>query len=240
MTSLGEAAFGRITPDGGITHFIIPEPPDFFLRVVTGITAGPDGNLCKTVALSQVGQGVSIWDIATGQRQRSNGYTNYTPEHLAFTPDGQTVMGIGVGELLNWKVTGGITTTSGVKGDGFAAIAPDAAIGGWADVGGLLRLFENVPNDGIRSYTLQVGNARCIAFGPGGKLAVGGEDKEVQLWDLTAAARKKIGSLTGPHNPPAKLSYAVTRGEVSSCGSKTTSSTGLGFSAERPCGTWDF
>src|SRR5204862_1100440 len=77
-------------------------------------------------------------------------------------------------------------------------------------VGGLLRLFENVPNGGIRSHTLQVGNASCIAFGPGGKLlAVGGEDKEVQLWDLTAAGRKKIGSLTGLHNPPAKLSLAA-------------------------------
>src|SRR5204862_1834211 len=88
------------------------------------------------------------------------------------------------------------------------AVAPDAAIGGWAE--GLLILFENVPNAGIRRSTLQVGNARCIAFGPGGKLlAVGGEDKEVHLWDLTAAARKKIGALSGLHNPPAKLSFAA-------------------------------
>jgi hypothetical protein len=175
-------------------------------HVVRGLALSPDG---KTLALSQVGYGVSIWDMATGQRQRSNGYTNYAPQQLAFTPDGQTVMGIGVSELFHWKVTGGITISGSNKPAGFAAVAPDAAIGGWAEVGGLLRLFEHVPNGGVRCHTLQVGNARCFAFGPGGKLlAVGGEDKEVQLWDLTAAARKKIGSLTGVQNPPAKLSIA--------------------------------
>jgi hypothetical protein len=175
-------------------------------HAVRGLAFSPDG---KTLALSQAGHGVSIWGIATGQRQQSNGYTNFSPEHLAFTPDSQTVMGIGVSELLNWKLTGGITIGGG-KGDGCAAVAPDAAIGGWAEAGGLLRLFENVRKGGLHDYTLQVGNARCFAFGPGGKLlAVGGQDKEVHLWHGTAAARKKIGSLTGLHNPPAKLSVAA-------------------------------
>jgi hypothetical protein len=175
-------------------------------HAVRGVVFSPDG---KTLALSQVGYGVSIWDVATGQRRQSNNYTNYAPEHLAFTPDSQTVMAIGVGELFNWKRTGGITIGGG-KGAGCAAVAPDAAAGGWVKLGGLLELFENVPSGGLHGYTLQVGNARCIAFGPGGKLlAVGGEDREVQLWQGTAAARKKIGSLTGLENPPARLSVAA-------------------------------
>jgi hypothetical protein len=176
-------------------------------RAARGLAFSPDG---KTLALSQLGQGVSTWDIATGQRLQSNGYTNFSPEHLAFTPDGQTVMGIGVSELLNWKLTGGITISGAAKPAGCAAVAPDGAVGGWAEAGGLLRLFENMPKGGVHDYTLQVGNARCFAFGPGGKLlAVGGEDNEVHLWDRTPAWRKKIGSLTGLHNPPARLSCAA-------------------------------
>ncbi|HKB42604.1 MAG TPA: hypothetical protein VKD72_39615 [Gemmataceae bacterium] len=176
-------------------------------HAVRGLALAPDG---KTLALSQEGKGVSFWNLVNGQRQQSNNYTNYSPEYLAFTPDSQTVMGIGVGMLFKWKMTGGITIGGGVNPGGGAAVAPDAAIGGWAEGGGLLRLFENVPNGGVRSSTLQVGNARCIAFGPGGKLlAVGGEDREVQLWDLAAAAPRKVGSLTGLHKPPARLSFAA-------------------------------
>jgi WD40 repeat protein len=176
-------------------------------HAVRGIALAPDG---KTLALSQEGHGVSIWNLATGQRQCSNNYTNYSPEHLAFTPDSQTVMGIGVCALFNWKVNGGITIGGGVNPGGGAAVAPDAAVGGWVEAGGLLELFEHVPTGGVRHHTLQVGTARCIAFGPGGKLlAVGVEDREVQLWDLAAAGRKKIGSLTGLHSPPARLSIAA-------------------------------
>jgi hypothetical protein len=175
-------------------------------HAVCGVALAPDG---KTLALSQVGYGVSRWNVSTGQRQQSNNYTNYAPEHLAFTPDSQTVMGIGSGELFTWKFTGGITISGGVKGGG-AVVAPDAAIGGWADGLGMLKLFKNVPGGGVSSYDLKVGNAGCIAIGPGGKLlAVGGEDKEVQLWDLGARARKKSGSLTGLHNGPIKLSFAA-------------------------------
>src|SRR5262245_12172192 len=41
-------------------------------QAVRGLALAPDG---KTLALSQEGKGVSIWSVATGQRQRSNNYT---------------------------------------------------------------------------------------------------------------------------------------------------------------------
>src|SRR5438552_3690508 len=123
-------------------------------HAVRGLALSPDG---KTLALSQEGKGVSIWDAATGQRQQSNNYTNYAPEHLAFRPDSQTVMGIGVSQLFNWKVTGGITISGTNNASGCAAVAPDAALGGWAEAGGVLRLFEHVPTGGVRTQTLQVG-----------------------------------------------------------------------------------
>src|SRR5262245_8768658 len=116
-------------------------------HAVRGLALAPDG---KTMALSQLGKGVSIWGVATGERQQSNGYTNYAPEHLAFTPDSQSVMGIGVGELFTWKMTGGITIGGGTHAGDCAAVAPDAAIGGWADLGvQLLILSEHVPTGGI-------------------------------------------------------------------------------------------
>src|SRR5262245_13492349 len=43
-------------------------------HAVRGLALAPDG---KTLALSQEGHGVSIWGLATGQRQRSSNYTNY-------------------------------------------------------------------------------------------------------------------------------------------------------------------
>src|SRR5437899_319796 len=91
-------------------------------HAVRGIALSPDG---KTLALSQEGKGVSIWDAATGQRQQSNNYTNYAPEHLAFRPDSQTVMGIGVSQLFNWKVTGGITISGTNNASRCAALGPE-------------------------------------------------------------------------------------------------------------------
>jgi hypothetical protein len=55
---------------------------------------------------------------------------------------------------------------------------------------------------------LQVDKAQCIAFAPGGTLlAVGGDDKGVQLWDLTA--KKKTLLLTGLEKPAAQLSFSA-------------------------------
>jgi len=96
-------------------------PPGTPTWTVSGAVTPAASGVGTTLALSQVGRGVSRWNLATGQRQQSNGYTNYAPEHLAFTPDGQTVMGIGVGELLNWKFTGGITISGSNNAGGFGS-----------------------------------------------------------------------------------------------------------------------
>ena len=105
-------------------------------HAVRGIAISADG---KMLALSQDGHGSSFWKIANGQRQQSNNYTNYAPEHLAFTPDGQTVMGCDPGQFIKWKMNGGITTSGG-KGGACAAVSPDAVLGACGDGPGLLRI----------------------------------------------------------------------------------------------------
>jgi hypothetical protein len=91
---------------------------------------------------------------------------------------------------------------------GCAAIAADGTLAGWCDAKGMLRVFEPA-NPVLRPVkTIQVGNARCIAFGPGGKLlAAAASDNGVQLWDM--AVGKKTLTLTGLEKQTGKLSFSA-------------------------------
>jgi hypothetical protein len=94
---------------------------------------------------------------------------------------------------------------------GFSAVAPDGLVSGWSDGKGLVYLRPSSRGNQImlgNPLTLQVGNARGMAFAPGGKLlAVGGEDKGVQLWDLDQNKPTKV--LTGLEKPAANLTFSA-------------------------------
>jgi hypothetical protein len=102
---------------------------------------------------------------------------------------------------------GGGMMMSNPAGGGCAAISPDGSIGGWSDAKGTLRIFEPAQAAQGPPKTLQIGNSRCIAFGPGGTMLAVGEDKDVQLWDLTA--KKKTFLVTGLEKPAAHLSFSA-------------------------------
>ena len=172
------------------------------------IAFSPDG---KRLAVLQGGQAFGIWDVNMGKSEQRNGGTSTRKaDHVAFTPDGQVVVLVGVGSLYEWRNFGASTnsTVVGTNG-GFAAVAPDGSVGGWCEENGLCRFYRYEPNyPRLRLTVLQVGTARCIAFGPGGKLlAIGGDEKDVQLWDLTK--KKPATKLDGLQKPAKGLGFSA-------------------------------
>jgi RNA polymerase sigma factor (sigma-70 family) len=180
---------------------------------VTSVAFSPDG---KRLALSQPGR-PSIWDIDAGKEQPSaggggggGGGGNIVPAaHVAFTPDGQTVVSIAMGQMMrSGPKGGGAMMMSNPAGGGCAAISPDGMIGGWCDSKGKLRIFQvGAQGPPVAPIMLQVNIAQCIAFAPGGKLLAVGGDNGVQLWDL--AANKKTLLLTGLEKTAAQLTFSA-------------------------------
>lgn len=171
-------------------------------HVVSGMAFAPDG---KVLAIRQVGQTMSTWDLATGKRLKVGGFANYKADQLAFTPDGQMVVAAAPGELVCWKMNGGASgSKTGNVPDSGAAVAPDGSIGAWSDTKAVhLREFQQMN----RTTTLPVAGAQCIALGPEGKLLAVGDAKGVHLWDRVA--QKKNTSLTELQKPVAKVSISA-------------------------------
>jgi WD40 repeat protein len=169
---------------------------------VSGIAFAPDS---KTIAIRQVGQDMSIWNVATGQQERSGGLPDKACK-LAFTRDGKLVVAAGHGEMVFWGISPGVGTfVWGSLGGAFAAVAADGSIVGWGDADGEVTMRLSQPR---QMSNLQVGPAQCMAFGPAAKtLAIGGGDKNIYLWSLTK--RDKTATLTGLQSPAKELSYAA-------------------------------
>jgi WD40 repeat protein len=184
---------------------------------VGAVAYSPDG---KSLAVLSGGFLVGIWNTATGKHERNTtaGRGNVGAEHLAFTSDGQMVVGVGVagsqGWFYRWQTNGGkvsYTVSGSGPGRSFSAIAPDGLVCGWCDAKGACHAYApaNVEfSPGRKAVSLKVGNCECIAFGPGAKfLAVGNDDKTVQLWDL--GEKKVVRVLKDLATPAAKLSFSA-------------------------------
>jgi RNA polymerase sigma factor (sigma-70 family) len=195
---------------GKVLHSFATERP------MNAITFTPDG---KSLAISfDNSSEPSIWDIETGKMLEeigSQARATFPAQHIAFSPDGQTLMGIGVGAFYSWTKDGGASATGFAIGSrGVAAVAPDGWVGGWCDANGLCRMYHLLPvarpaiGDTTKETQLQVGPAQSIAFSPGGRvLAVGGDDGAVHLWDLVT--EKPITKLAGLQTPATTLAFSA-------------------------------
>jgi RNA polymerase sigma factor (sigma-70 family) len=179
---------------------------------VVSLAFAPDG---KTLAVCQSEGTLSIWDTANGQqlsKAKRPAKGNAAGELVAFTPDNQALVTVGLGAFSQFRANlqaGGGMGMGGANGE--VAMAPDGSVAGWVQDGGQVVMRAYDPAAQVQSSTqiqrLEVGDRHGLAFAPSGKmLAVGTDDKGVALWDLTN--KKKSGVLTGLAKPAAKLAFS--------------------------------
>jgi WD40 repeat protein len=171
---------------------------------VLGMAFSADG---KTLAIRQVGQIMSTWNVASGTHERSGGFPNYKAHLLAFTRDGQNVVAAAYAEVVLWTINGGASGSmwNNPPAGGFAAVAADGSIAGWCNVSGQVTMQQSQPR---QFGNLQVGPAQCMAFGPAAKtLAVGANDNNIYVWNLIK--QQKTATLTGLKAPPKELSFSA-------------------------------
>jgi RNA polymerase sigma factor (sigma-70 family) len=175
---------------------------------VAALAFSPDG---KRLGVSRPGQTITTYDVGTGKEELFGAArVGSTVEHLAFTPGGRSLAGVGLGCFI--QIGGGGSGASAMSPvTGCSAVAPDGLLSGWCETSGLVRYRHSSRGGQItlgNPLTLQVGNAQSIAFAPGGKLlVVGGEDKRVSIWDLEA--NKQTRTLTGLEKPATQLNISA-------------------------------
>jgi Anaphase-promoting complex subunit 4 WD40 domain/WD domain, G-beta repeat len=165
----------------------------------------PDG---KSLAVLDGGSLGGIWNIATGKPGRNwGGARGNKAEHLAFTRDGQRVIGVGAGVYSSWSATTAESAMFFTRA-AFAAIAADCSVFGWCDGEGNCSISRVSPPAFTGRSALQLGECVCIALGPEGRLlAVGKRDGTVQLWDLTQ--KNETVTLAGLHESVARLTFSA-------------------------------
>ena len=87
---------------------------------VACLAFSPDG---KTLVINQPEKGISVWDVATGKAvsQQQKAFGNAFVQHVAYTADGSTVVGVGVGQYMQFSFGPGGVVGGGGGGRGGAA-----------------------------------------------------------------------------------------------------------------------
>ena len=161
----------------------------------------PDGAKLAASFWSREGRGgaLRLWDLTTGAETRK--WTIAQPNVLyfpiAFSPDGQTVIGgtaeFGQGarktHLHLWDIATGEERSFAIplqaRGSSMA-ISPDGRMLAWGDHDGTITLGERNGNQVRRRLKGHLSYVRSLTFSPDSKtLASGGADTTALLWDVT-------------------------------------------------------
>ncbi|MGW5351394.1 WD40 repeat domain-containing serine/threonine protein kinase [Streptomyces sp. NPDC004031] len=187
---------------------------------VRALAVSPDG---RTVA--GAGQGVRLWDIATGELRREvsgwHGKRLTNMSAVAFSPDGGLLAATRADKLIRlWNTHTGeperdlrhggpLTTLRAV------AFSPDGrllASGG----SGPIRLWDL--RAGVLHRTLRNGSddVNDLVFSPNGKTLAGVSDGHVFAWDTVTGER--LFSLMSPRSPFRALAFSPDGGSLASAG----------------------
>lgn len=172
--------------------------------VVYSIAFSPDG---KTLA-SGSGNGLKLWNVASGQELRTlTGHSDLV-KSVAFSPDGNTVASGSLDKTIRlWDVVSGrelATLARHNNGVFSVAFSPDGKLMASGSVDGI-KLWDTASKQELK--TLKQGGVYSIAFSRDGKTLVsggdgtrlaGGGDDTIKLWDV--ASRNELITLKGHSN----------------------------------------
>jgi eukaryotic-like serine/threonine-protein kinase len=155
-------------------------------HVVNGLAFSPDGTRVATASLDKTAR---VWDADSGQEVRTLRGHNDMVSHVLFTADGNRVI------TASWDGTMKVWNASSepefrtLKGHtsfiANLAFGPDS------------RLIASAGQESVRLWDVEAGKEifhlggaqQCLSFRPDGKrLATGGQDDTVQVWDVEGAA----------------------------------------------------
>lgn len=163
----------------------------------------PDG---KTLAIN-TGEGVELFDAATGRKRGKLGDGKASLFALAFAPDGKTLAGCKLQSTVSlWDVASGVEKTRLGQGGSAKecnltlAFAPDGktlAVGRgprniYVIEPGEIVLWDLATHEKRMTLRGHVGNIWALAFNADGSLlASGGVDNTIKLWDISPRSASK-------------------------------------------------
>lgn len=123
---------------------------------------------------------------------------------VALSPRGALLAyGDGHGRLQLWDLSAGRAAPEpppSLDGEGqpsavdSIAVSPDESLVAYGNVRGIINVWERAPGGAARKFAAHDGAVHCLSFSPatGRKLASGGADSSVKLFDLTAEDGKPV------------------------------------------------
>ncbi|HKB02044.1 MAG TPA: hypothetical protein VKD90_07480, partial [Gemmataceae bacterium] len=227
VTCLAWSADGRRvaagSPDGTV-HVIeaaigtVRSIPTFKGDAVTALALSPDG---KVFAVFNGKLRLSKWDADTGEQWGGYSQCDHEVDCLAFLANGKWVLGAAPNAHVKTQVVKkGPSEGVGRAGlklmeGGSSAVAPDGAATCSCWPKGPALVLGSGPADRNEfgdDRSLDVGNARCLALGPGGKRLVVGRDDGVHLWDV--ATKRRTHSLIDLDQLAARLAVSADGGTL--------------------------